>query len=77
MTVLKTLKQLKISCPASWEGESVDGKQTYISYRYGRLIATVGDKVVYNKLLGGNTDGYINTQQMLRYTEFKIEEKNG
>lgn len=52
------------SCPAQWNGETVDGKFVYVRYRWGVLSVSVDDERVWKKTVGDNLDGTMFDDEM-------------
>jgi hypothetical protein len=41
---VRTLRRTSLFCPSQWEGQTIDGKEIYIRYRYGTLEFWVASK---------------------------------
>jgi len=82
---VKSLTQTCSACPSQWEGTLADGRMIYIRYRWGYLSVCVSpnptcdvyDAVrgeeVFGDGMGGNLDGCLGEEEMLRVTGIKVE----
>lgn len=73
------------SCPAQWEGETSDGQQVYIRYRWGYLSVKVDPdyavgyraEEVVSERLGDNLDGSLSFAQLKKACKGKIQFAKG
>lgn len=81
---LKSLVKTCFAVPAQWEGETEDGREVYVRYRYGQLKAYVGDpdlkdpywemgEKIINRQIGDDLDGLMDTPEMLRRTGLEYD----
>lgn len=73
---IKTLKRTILACPASFEGETSDGKFIYIRYRNGNLRAGIWETEkamwkempwvfnVFSGKVGKDLDGWLNYEKL-------------
>lgn len=64
MTVFKYLKNLGTICPSQWDGETSDGKEVYIRYRWGNLTVTVAMAITVREKIGQDGDGFLTDSQL-------------
>lgn len=76
------LRQTCGGCPSQWEGETDDGREIYIRYRWGRLSLSVWPKgdpskeeFISEQDIGDPLDGHLDEDRMrarlAEYLEFK------
>lgn len=83
---LSNLQRTCIACPSAWEGETEDGREVYIRYRYGQLVSYIGspsliepvwknETVILREIVevGSQGDGSMDTSEMLEQTGFEYE----
>lgn len=83
-TEIKNLTRTCESCPAQWEGETSDGRQIYIRYRWGWLSVRVsepGDRdefaavrgdEMFGAQLGDELDGSLSESRLQEVTEGEL-----
>lgn len=70
---LRLLDKTCDACPAQWEGETEDGRDIYIRYRWGYLSVTLNpwtedSEEIFVRQIGGEYDGSMGTKEMLELT---------
>lgn len=61
---IKSITQTCIACPSQWEGETVDGKEIYIRYRWGTLLIDLDGETIFEQNMGDSLDGYIEWEEV-------------
>ena len=56
---IKSITQTCSACPSQWEGETVDGQEIYICYRWGTLRIDLDGETIFEQAIGGSLDGYM------------------
>lgn len=74
--VIKYLEQTCSACPSQWEGTFTDGSEAYIRYRHGWLSVDKDDESVFEARIGGNFDGYIELDEVLKITGITLEDND-
>lgn len=75
--ILETIHRTCMACPSQWAGETDDGREVYIRYRYGTLEIWVADssdseesifnagKMVFYETIGGPFEGTLTYEEMV------------
>lgn len=75
MIKLNSLEKMCIGCPSTWEGITDDGKSFYARYRYGKLKAELNNEIFYEKQVGNEYDGIMDTDEMVKHLEVEVSEE--
>jgi hypothetical protein len=84
---IKNILQTCSSCPSQWEAKLDDGRMAYFRYRHGYLAVSVSKEItndiydaigdtadyVYEKEIGGEYDGDMETEEMMKLTSHIFE----
>ena len=70
---IKILDQTCFACPSQWEGLFDNGDYLYIRYRWGYLTVSRNGKHIFEKSVGGEWDGVLDTTNMLKITGLKFK----
>ena len=52
------------ACPTQWEGETSDGDDVYIRYRWGYLSVRINNEEIFGVQLSDNLDGYLEYDEL-------------
>jgi len=69
---VKFLTRYTSYCPTQWEGETTNGEDVYIRYRWGFLRVDINGKEVFGDQIGGEMDGVLSDEKMKEATKDKI-----
>lgn len=69
---IKRIEQTCFACPSQWEGETEDGHDFYIRYRWGVLRLDIDGVTAESFGLGDGLDGVLSTEDMLRHLSHVI-----
>ena len=69
---VKFLNRYTSYCPTQWEGETTNGEDVYIRYRWGFLRVDIDGEVVFGEQIGGAFDGVLSDEEMKEATKDKI-----
>jgi len=69
---LKSLVKTCDFCPAQWDGQTEDGQEVYIRYRWGYLTVEVAGRVVYSASIGDGLDGGMNEETLRKLTGIRV-----
>jgi hypothetical protein len=79
----KSLINTGIACPTQWEGQLEDGRFIYIRYRWGNLGFGIGkdineaiDNYTHGEDIGGLSDGYLSTNEMIKNLSRRLDFRN-
>lgn len=65
--IVKYLKQTCIACPSAWKGETTEGKEIYLRYRWGGLSIRIDDLLIYSDdNFGEGLDGWLEMDEVVR-----------
>ena len=64
MVDIKSITQTCNACPSQWEGETVDGEEIYIRYRWGTLRIDLDGETVFEQDMGDALDGYMDWEEV-------------
>lgn len=80
MIVVRELELTCESCPAQWQGRTVDGRFVYVRYRSGWLQVGVGDTFKAAvcdesdvRRLGDGYDGFMTYEELKAATRGRVE----
>lgn len=83
MVKVVALRQTCWACPSQWEGETDDGREVYVRYRYGHLTVQVGtetepdavmsDNYIVDVEHGEGLDGFMDEDELKELTKDTIE----
>jgi hypothetical protein len=59
-----SLRSQFTSCPAQWNGQTVDGKDVYVRFRWGVLKVSVGGVCVWEEQVSDDLDGTMDDATM-------------
>lgn len=72
---LKDLIRYSSFCPTQWEGETTNGEEVYIRYRWGFLSIDINGEEVFGVKVGEEFDGMMNDEDMKEFTKSAINWK--
>lgn len=64
MVKIAEITQTCYACPSQWEGETIDGEEIYIRYRWGTLRIDIDGETEFEQQMGNDLDGYIDWEDV-------------
>lgn len=66
---VKDLIRYSSFCPTQWDGETTNGEELYIRYRWGVLTIDLNGKEVFSVKAGEEFDGVMSDEEMKEFTK--------
>ena len=66
---VKDLIRFTSYCPTQWEGETANGEEVYIRYRWGFLRVDINGEEVFGVQIGDEFDGVLTDEEMKEATK--------
>jgi len=62
-----SFEQTSPACPSQWEGETAEGEDLYVRYRYGNLRVDIGGETAFSDSVGDGLDGTISWEEVVSH----------
>ena len=69
MIKIINLIQTCFACPTQFSGETDDGREAYIRFRFGRLSITIDGESIFSESLSDGLDGVISYDKIKEATK--------
>ena len=74
--IITSLTKITPACPTQWIGKTLENKEVYIRYRFGRLSIRIDGLEVDNSCIGEDLDGLMSNEELINYLKENSSRNN-
>jgi hypothetical protein len=62
--LIREIRQICQACPSAFEGATIDGRDVYVKFRYGKLRVEIAGEIVFLRQLSDSLDGVMTYREL-------------